>query len=77
MRDLRRMIENLERSIAWRKESLDRDLARVAEKAAADRTDIHYLSDVEEAVRDANETKKLLRELELQVSALRCALDED
>ena len=77
MRDVRKMIANLDKKIAWVKEDLDRELARVAEKAQEDRTTSFYLSDVERAVDAANTTLARIKELELQKHVLLVALDED
>ena len=77
MRDVRKMIANLDRQIEWQKEDLDRELARVAEKAQGDRNTSYYLSDVERAVREANDTLARIKELELQKHVLQVTLDED
>lgn len=77
MRDVRKMIANLDRKIEWQKEDLDKELARVAEKAQGDRSTSYFLSDVERAVREANDTLARIKELELQKHILQVALDED
>lgn len=77
MRDVRKMIANLDRKIERQKEDLDKELAMVAEKAQGDRSTSYYLSDVERAVREANDTLARIKELELQKHVLQVALDED
>lgn len=76
MKDLRKMIENLNKQISWRQEELSKELARVAEKAQEDRATSYYLEDVERAVNEAKETQARIRELELQRDTLRYALEE-
>lgn len=76
MKDLRKMIENLNKQISWRQEELSKELARVAEKAQEDRATSYYLADVERAVNEAKETQARIRELELQRDILRYALEE-
>ena len=76
MKDLRKMIENLNKQISWRQEELRKELARVAEKAQEDRATSYYLADVERAVNEAKETQARIRELELQRDILRYALEE-
>lgn len=76
MKDLRKMIENLNKQISWRQEELSKELARVAEKAQEDRATSYYLADVERAVNEAKETQARIRELELQRDILRYTLEE-
>lgn len=76
MKDLRKMIENLNKQISWRQEELSKELARVAEKAQEDRATSYYLADVERVVNEAKETQARIRELELQRDILRYALEE-
>lgn len=76
MKDLRKMIENLNKRISWEQEELSKELARVAEKAQEDRSTSYYLVDVERAVNEAKETQARIRELEIQRDTLRYALEE-
>ena len=76
MKDLRKMIENLNKRISWEQEELSKELARVAEKAQEDRETSYYLVDVERAVNEAKETQARIRELEIQRDTLRYALEE-
>lgn len=76
MKDLRKMIEALNKRISWEQEELGKELARVAEKANEDRETSYYLVDVERAVNEAKETQARIRELEIQRDTLRYALEE-
>ena len=76
MKDLRKMIEALNKRISWEQEELSKELARVAEKAQEDRTTSYYLADVERAVNEAKETQARIRELKIQRDTLRYALEE-
>lgn len=77
MKDLRKMIENLNKWISWKQEELGKELARVAEKANEDRETSYYLVDVERALNEAKETQARIRELEIQRDTLRYALEEE
>lgn len=77
MKDLRKMIENLNKQISWEQEELSKELARVAEKAQEDHETSYYLADVERAVNEAKETQARIRELEIQRDTLRYALEEE
>lgn len=76
MKDLRKMIEALNKRISWEQEELSKELARVAEKAQEDRSTSYYLVDVERALNEAKETRARIRELEIQRDTLRYALEE-
>lgn len=76
MKDLRKMIEALNKQISWEQEELGKELARVAEKANEDRETSYYLADVERAVNEAKETQARIRELETKRDLLRYALEE-
>ena len=77
MKDLRKMIENLNKRISWEQEELGKELARVAEKANEDHETSYYLVDVERALNEAKETQARIRELEIQRDTLRYALEEE
>ena len=76
MKDLRKMIDALNKRISWEQEELSKELARVAEKAQEDRSTSYYLVDVERALNEAKETQARIRELEIQRDTLRYALEE-
>lgn len=76
MKDLRKMIDALNKRISWEQEELGKELARVAEKANEDRETSYYLADVERAVNEAKETQARIRELEIKRDLLRYALEE-
>lgn len=76
MKDLRKMIEALNKRISWEQEELSKELARVAENAQEDRSTSYYLVDVERAVNEAKETQARIREFEIQRDTLRYALEE-
>lgn len=76
MKDLRKMIEALNKQISWEQEELGKELARVAEKANEDRETSYYLADVERAVNRAKETQARIRELEIKRDLLRYVLEE-
>ena len=76
MKDLRKMIEALNKRMSWEQEELSKELARVAEKAQEDRLTSYYLVDVERALNEAKETQARIRELEIQRDTLRYALEE-
>lgn len=76
MKDLRKMIEALNKRISWEQEKLGKEIARVAEKANEDRETSYYLVDVERALNEAKETLTIIRELEAQRDTLRYALEE-
>lgn len=76
MKDLRKMIEALNKRISWEQEELSKELARVAKNAQEDRSTSYYLVDVERAVNEAKETQARIRELEIQRDTLRYALEE-
>ena len=76
MKDLRKMIEALNKRISWEQEELSKELARVAEKAQEDRSTSYYLVDVERVLNEAKETQARIRELEIQRDTLRYALEE-
>lgn len=76
MKDLRKMIEALNKQISWEQEELGKELARVAEKANEDRETSYYLADVERVVNEAKETQTRIRELETKRDLLRYALEE-
>lgn len=76
MKDLRKMIEALNKQISWEQEELGKELARVAEKANEGRETSYYLADVERAVNVAKETQARIRELEAKRDLLRYALEE-
>jgi hypothetical protein len=76
MKDLRKMIEALNKQISWEQEELGKELARVAEKANEDRETSYYLADVERVVNEAKETQARIRELETKRDLLRYALEE-
>lgn len=76
MKDLRKMIEALNKRISWEQEELSKELARVAEKAQEDRETSYYLVDVERALNEAKETQARIRELEIKRDLLRYALEE-
>lgn len=76
MKDLRKMIEALNKRISLEQEELSKELARVAENAQEDRSTSYYLVDVERAVNEAKETQARIRELEIQRDTLRYALEE-
>lgn len=76
MKDLRKMIENLNKRISWEQEELSKELARVAEKAQEDRETSYYLADVERAVNEAKDTQARIRELEIRRDTLSYALEE-
>mgnify|MGYP000074327650 FL=1 len=76
MKDLREMIEALNKQISWEQEELGKELARVAEKANEDRETSYYLADVERVVNEAKDTQARIHELEIKRDLLRYALEE-
>ena len=76
MKDLRKMIENLNERISWEQEQLSTELASVAKNAQEDCRTSYYLADVECAVNEAKETQARIRELEIKRDLLRYALEE-
>lgn len=76
MKDLRKMIVNLNLRISWEQAQLSTELAIVAKNAQEDCRTSYYLADVERAVNRAKETQARIRELEIKRDLLRYVLEE-